>query len=84
MSDIWFTSYLVCYQLSSSSKGKIESWIRWVWWMLNDWGMMGPYSIKKGYIVEEKETSLGKKCTYDMFILSFKKTYKKYKEKNCN
>ena len=40
--------------------------------------MMGPYSSKKGHIFYEKEMSLSKKCVYGMFILSFKKTYKKY------
>ena len=42
---------------------------------------MGSYSTKKGYIFQEKETSLGKKCIYGMFILSFKKTYKNIKQK---
>ena len=32
MSDIWFTSYVVCYQLSSSSKR--ENWV------LDKMGMM--------------------------------------------
>ena len=40
--------------------------------------MMEPYFIKKGYIFQEKELSLGKICTYGTFILSVKKTYKKY------
>ena len=35
---------------------------------------MGPYSTKKCYIFQVKETSLRKKCIYGMFILSFKKT----------
>ena len=38
--------------------------------------MMGPYSIKEGYIFREKETSPGKKCIDGMFILSFNRTYK--------
>ena len=44
--------------------------------------MMGPYSTEKklqSYIFWEKETSLGKICIYDMFILLFKKTYKNIK-----
>ena len=36
------------------------------------------YSTKKGYSIQEKETSLGKIYIYGMFILLFKKTYKKY------
>ena len=40
--------------------------------------MMEPYSTKKATFFQEKETSVGKTC---MFILSFKKTYKKYQIK---
>ena len=40
--------------------------------------MMGAYSTEKGYIFEGKEIKKkGKKCVHGMFILSFKKTYKK-------
>ena len=40
----------------------------------------GHCSTKKGYVFEEKETSLGKKSIYGMFILSFKKTLKTFKK----
>ena len=37
--------------------------------------MTGPYSTKKGnFFFFAKETNLGIKCTYVMFILSLKKT----------
>ena len=44
---------------------------------------MGAYSTEKGYIFEGKEIKKkkGKKCVHGMFILSFKKTYKKIPNK---
>ena len=43
--------------------------------------MMGAYSTENGNIFRGKEISLGKKCVHGMFILSFKKTYKKIPNK---
>ena len=44
--------------------------------------MIGAYSTKKKELhFLGNKTSLGKKCIYGMFILSFKKNYKNYQIK---